>query len=118
MMDLISQWWPLLLLIPFVCLAIVALVFPQKIMRFLGRLMNPLGMDDDSLDRIPMIPGTEKWLLGGRSWSEFLNTMKENPEEFRYRLIWFRIVGFLFLIMVLFTLWLLSLAIRSGALIM
>jgi len=109
-MDRVSQLWPLLLLIPIVFLGIVFLVFPQKIMRFLAIFGNPLGMDDDSLDNIPTIPGTNK-LLGGRSWSEFLKTMQEHPEELRYRMIWIRVVGLAFLLGVLFTLCLVPLAI-------
>lgn len=115
-MERISQLWPLLFLIPIVFLGIIFLVFPQKIMRFLAIFGNPFGMDDDSLDNIPTVPGTEKWLLGGRTWSEFLRTMSEQPEELRYRMLWIRIVGLAFLLMVLFGLCLLSLAIRSGAL--
>ena len=103
-MERISQLWPLLLLIPVVFLGIVFLVFPQRIMRFLAIFGNPLNMDDDSLDNIPTIPGTEKWLLGGRTWSEFLRTMKERPEELRYRMLWFRFFGFMVLAMALFTL--------------
>ncbi len=110
MIYLISQLWPLLLWIPFVFLGIVFLFFPEKVLRFLASFGNPLGMDDDSLDNIPTIPGTNKWLLGGRSWSEFLRTMKERPEELRYRMIWIRIVGLAFLMMILFGLCLVPLA--------
>ena len=109
-MDRISQLWPLLLTIPFVCIGIIALFFPQKLMRFLASFGNPLGMDDDSLDNIPTVPGTEKWLLGGRSWSEFLRTMKEHPEELRYRMIWIRMVGLAFLMAISFGLCLMTIA--------
>lgn len=115
-MERISQLWPLLFLIPVMFLGIVFLVFPQKIMRFLAFFGNPLGMDDDSLDNIPTVPGTQKWLFGGRTWSEFLRTMREKPEELRYRMLWIRILGFAFLLMVLLGLCLLSLAIRARAL--
>lgn len=98
-------------------MAVAALVFPHKIVRFMGREMNPLDMSDDELDNIVEIPVFERWMRGGNSKSEFVNKAKNRPEELGYLVIWIRGLGLVTLVMVLFSLCLLTIALRQGALI-
>ncbi|MBX7235812.1 MAG: hypothetical protein K1X65_15610 [Caldilineales bacterium] len=114
-MASILRFWPLLFLIPFVGFGFFSLFYPQRVMQFIGRMMNPLDMDDETLDHIPTIPGIRKLLLGNRSNSEFINTMKHHPEELRYHLAWARIFGFLMLLMIFLSLCVALLVIESGA---
>lgn len=113
-MASILRFWSLLFLIPFVGVGFVSLFYPQRVMQFIGHMMNPLGMDDDALDRMPTIPGSKKWLFGNRTWSEFINTMKYHPEELRYRLALIRVFGFLMLLMIFLSLCVALLVIESG----
>jgi len=96
------EWFPLILsavlLLIFCCLGVILFVFPKKIMRFLAEYVRFFGTAGD----MPMVPGT-KILTGGRTWSEFIRTMREQPEELRYLLLWYRIFGFLILSMIFLT---------------
>ncbi len=97
-----KEWFPLILstvlLLIFCCIAVIMLIFPKKVLRFFAEYTRFFGADGD----MPMLPGT-KLLTGGRTWSEYIRTMREQPEELRYLLLWSRVFGFFVLVMIFLT---------------
>ncbi len=97
-----KEWFPLILstilLLIFCCIAVIMLIFPKKVLRFFAEYIRFFGADGD----MPMLPGT-KLLTGGRTWPEYIRTMREQPEKLRHLLLWSRVFGFFVLIMIFLT---------------
>jgi hypothetical protein len=110
-----SFWWTLLSL-PMLIVGIVFGFFPHKVVQIRAKIEQNMlyswNFSDEDIDKLPI-----QSALFGKGYSKRLKAQQERPHEFRFLMIWTRIIGFCVLFMTFISIWLLILAIRTGNLI-
>lgn len=91
-------------------IAVIFLFFPHHIVRIQGKFYRRwykdfANMSDDQINSFPMLP-TDRFFLGDRA--KFIREAPENPKKFTRLLIACRILGLLFILLLIptFLIWL------------
>jgi hypothetical protein len=115
-MEAVNSLWWLILFIPLLGVGLVFGFFPHKVIQIRAKLQqimfNYLKLSDENVDSLPIYS-----TLFGESYSKRLKSQQERPKEYRFLMIWSRIIGFSVLFISFITIWLIIVAVRTGNLI-